>query len=143
MYRYGAVKFLIPLGVGVAIHAALSLLERLIPAIGTGLDPFLRLVPVLVAVLMAARSLRRPDLFSASSAGAALAGLTGLLGTIVASLIWLPGGHVLPAVASVTGTSVLVGAFAGVLASQRARLRSAEPLPGHPAESYPEARQTL
>lgn len=135
-------RFLIPLGVGVAIHAVLSLLERLIPAIGTGLDPFLRLVPALVAVLMAARSLRQPDLFRAASVGAALAGLTGFLGTIVAALIWLPGGHALPVVASVSGTSVLVGAFGGLLGYQRVRVRVPEHLPEHPAGSYPEAQET-
>ena len=111
-------KFLIAVGVGVAIHAALSLLERLIPAIGT-VDPFLRLAPGLVAALMAVRALRQPLLFSACSVGALAAGLSGFLGVIIASLIGLPGGHLLPVLASVSGSSLLVGALGGALIFSR------------------------
>lgn len=115
MYRHGAVRFLTALLAGIALHAVMALLERIIPGLGAGLDPFLRLVPALLASLLATASLRRPDRFRAATVGAAAAGLTGFFGMVVASLIWLSGGHLLPALASVTGTSVLVGALTGNL----------------------------
>lgn len=142
MYRHGAVRFLTALLAGIALHAGMALLERIIPGLGTGLDPFLRLVPALLTSVLAAGSLRRSDRFRSVTVGAVAAGLTGFFGMIVASLIWLPGGHLLPAIASVTGTSVLVGILGGLAGYQRARVRNPEPLPGRPAESYPEVQQT-
>ena len=106
-------KLLTALLVGIAIHAGMALLERIIPVLGAGLDPFLRLVPAFVASLLATASLRQLDRFKATTVGAIVAGLTGFFGMVVASWIWLPGGHLLPAIASVTGTSVLVGALTG------------------------------
>jgi hypothetical protein len=137
------VRFLRAILAGIAIHAGLALLERIVPGIGAGIDPFLRPAPALVASLLATVPLSRPEPFRAAWLGAAAGGLTGFLGMIAASLIWLPGGHALPAITSVTGTSVLVGVAAGgLLGLQRARVRIPAPLPEHRAGSYPEARQT-
>jgi hypothetical protein len=136
------VRFLRAILAGIAIHAGLALLERIVPGIGAGIDPFLRPAPALVASLLATLPLSRPEPFRAAWLGAAAGGLTGFLGMIAASLIWLPGGHALPAIASVTGTSVLVGVAGGLLGFQRARVRIPESLPEHRAGSYPEARQT-
>lgn len=128
--------------VGLAIHLTMAVLERLLPGLGADLDPFLRPVPALVASLLATALPRSQDRFRAASAGAVVGGLTGFLGMILASLIWLPRGHALPAIASVSGTSVLIGLAGGLLGFQRARIRVPESLPEHPAGSYPEARQT-
>lgn len=135
-------KLLAALLAGIVLHAGVALLERVIPGLGAGLDPFLRLVPALLASVLAAGSLRRSDRFRAVTVGAVAAGLTGFFGMVAASLVGLPGGHLLPAIASVTGTSVLVGTLGGLAGYQRARVRNPEPLPGRPAESYPEVQQT-
>lgn len=139
MYRDGALKFLTAILAGIAIHAGLSLLERLISGLGPGLDPFLRLVPALVASLMATSS----TLFGTAVVGALAGGLVGLVGMSVAALIWLPGGHSLPAIATVTGTSLLLGEVGGLLRYRRARARKARsiqpgPPPSPPGNAEPE-----
>ena len=131
-------RFLRAILAGTAIHAGLALLGWVVPGLA-GVDPFLRPAPALVASLLVTLPPSRPEPFRAASAGAAAGGLTGLLGMIAASLIWLPGGHALPAIASVTGTSVLVGLAGGLLGLQRARVRVPETLPARRAGSYPEA----
>jgi hypothetical protein len=133
VYRDGALKFLTAILAGTAIHAGFSLLERLIPGLGPGLDPFLRLVPALVASLMATSS----TLFGAAVVGALVGGLVGLVGMSVAALIWLPGGHELPAIASVTGTSLLVGEVGGLLGYRIARVRKSRTIQPSPAGPGP------
>jgi len=133
------VKFLTAIFAGAGIHAGVALLERFIPGQVSAVDPFLRIVPALVASFMATASFMRPDRFRAASVGAVAGGLTGFLGMIVASLLWLPGGHALPAIASVSGTSILAGVAGGLLGFQRARVRIRDALPEHRGGSYPEA----
>jgi len=114
-------KFLTAILVGIAIHAGMALLERIVPGLGAEVDPFLRLVPALVGSVLVTTSLRQPTLFGAASVGAVVGGLVGFLGMIVASLIWLPGGHALPAIASVTGTSLVLGIIGGAVVYPRVR----------------------
>ena len=127
-------KFLTAILVGIAIHAGMAVLERMV-GLGPGVDPFLRVVPGLAAAVLVTTSRRPPTLFGATSLGAVAGGLVGLLGMIVASLIWLPGGHALPAIASVTGTSVVLGIIGGAVVYSRVRKTVRAERPAVPPEN--------
>jgi hypothetical protein len=100
---------------GIALHAALGLLEGAVPAIGRfNLDPFLRMLPAALAAVLATRASRRASGAALPVRGALAASLTGLLGMMVSLVLGQPHGHAWPALVSVTGTSLVIGALVGL-----------------------------
>ena len=98
---------------GAGLHAGLGLLERAVPAIAPGFDPFLRILPALLVGGLVARR-RRPALHSLL-AGAWAGALAGCLGILASWALGSPPDHLLSPLVSVTGTSLIVAGPVAVL----------------------------